>query len=260
VIGWSFHFAELIFLERDWERDQLILADSLDNLMLYEQYINLLLFAEGTRFTPAKYEAGVRFAEERNLQVLKHHLIPRTRGFRFTVRHMRKFIGAVYNIQIEFAENSDATVSGVLEGEPLHGHLFVERIPIESIPTDSEQAIDDFLFALYKRKDELSEHFRTKGTFPSVEKVTPKARLAPLINLVSWTLVSIVAQLFFVYLLFKWQLYSCLITGTVIGLIGGTVMLIMMLRSTRTQKGSSYGISKSSKSSAHSSQSELCSN
>lgn len=257
VIGWSFYFAELIFLARDWDRDQYILAKSLDNLMVYEQFINLLLFAEGTRFTKAKYEAGVRFAEERNLHVLKHHLIPRTRGFRYTVRHMRKFIGAVYNIQIEFPENSEADVSSVLDGKPVHGHMFVERIPIEQVPTESEQAIDQFLFDLYKRKDELSEQFHANGTFPSIAKVTPKPRLAPLLNLVAWTSFSIAFQIFFVYLLLKWQFYSCLITGTVICLIGGTVMLFLMLRSSKTQKGSSYGMNSQSKSSsAHESQTD----
>lgn len=37
------------------------------------------MFPEGTRFTEKKHEASVKFAEERNMPILKHHLIPRTK-------------------------------------------------------------------------------------------------------------------------------------------------------------------------------------
>lgn len=221
--------------------------------MLYKQYINLLLFAEGTRFTKAKYEAGVQFAHERNLQVLKHHLIPRTRGFRFTVRHMRKFVGAVYNIQIEFEDKSPSDMSALLEGRPMHGHMFVERIPIDSIPMGSEQEIDDFLFNLYKRKDELSEYYRENKTFSSVAQFTPKPRWAPLVNLVGWTSLTVFTQLLFIYTLYHWQMYSFLLTIICLCLIAAGGMLYFILESGNTQKGSSYGMSKSKKTASNTS-------
>ena len=36
---------------------------------------------EGTRFTKEKYEASVEIAKEKGLPILKHHLLPRTKGF-----------------------------------------------------------------------------------------------------------------------------------------------------------------------------------
>ena len=39
------------------------------------------MFCEGTRFTKAKHEAGMKIAREKGLPELKYHLLPRTKGF-----------------------------------------------------------------------------------------------------------------------------------------------------------------------------------
>ena len=41
----------------------------------------LLLFCEGTRFTADKHKTSMAVAKEKGLPLLKHHLLPRTRGF-----------------------------------------------------------------------------------------------------------------------------------------------------------------------------------
>ena len=41
----------------------------------------ILMFCEGTRFTKSKHEASMVVAREKNLIELKHHLLPRTKGF-----------------------------------------------------------------------------------------------------------------------------------------------------------------------------------
>ncbi len=39
------------------------------------------MFCEGTRFTEQKHEESMRIAKEKGLPILKHHLLPRTKGF-----------------------------------------------------------------------------------------------------------------------------------------------------------------------------------
>ena len=39
------------------------------------------MFCEGTRFTQAKHEASMKIAKEKGFPELKHHLLPRTKGF-----------------------------------------------------------------------------------------------------------------------------------------------------------------------------------
>ena len=43
--------------------------------------LQLLLFPEGTRFTEEKRKKSNEYAEKKGLQPLKHHLLPRTKGF-----------------------------------------------------------------------------------------------------------------------------------------------------------------------------------
>lgn len=64
--------------------------------------------AEGTRFSQAKHEASVKFAEERNLVPLKHHLIPRPKGFVTCVPLLQKHkCPSILNMQLSIDKKSD---------------------------------------------------------------------------------------------------------------------------------------------------------
>lgn len=65
-------------------------------------FFQILLMAEGTRFTPEKYEASVKFAREKGFSELKHHLSPRTKGFITSIPHIRNKLGAIYDVQLAF--------------------------------------------------------------------------------------------------------------------------------------------------------------
>ena len=47
--------------------------------------LKIIILCEGTRFTPEKHAESVRVAEEKGLQPLKHHLLPRSKGFNLLV-------------------------------------------------------------------------------------------------------------------------------------------------------------------------------
>ncbi len=44
------------------------------------------MFCEGTRFTEEKHKRAVEIAKEKGYPVLKHHLLPRTKGFSLLAR------------------------------------------------------------------------------------------------------------------------------------------------------------------------------
>lgn len=64
----------------------------------------LLLYAEGTRFTKEKHEASLAFAREKGLPQLKQHLTPRTKGFTSSIPHLREKVPAIYDVQLAFKE------------------------------------------------------------------------------------------------------------------------------------------------------------
>ena len=43
--------------------------------------LKILNFCEGTRFTDEKHAASMEIAKSKGLPLLKHHLLPRTKGF-----------------------------------------------------------------------------------------------------------------------------------------------------------------------------------
>ena len=88
TVGWAWGMSDFIFLDRNWEKDKQILTNGMDALASYPSSIWLLLFAEGTRISPEKLELSQKFAKERNLHVLKHHLTPRSKGFVHIIKHM----------------------------------------------------------------------------------------------------------------------------------------------------------------------------
>ncbi|KAF4517274.1 hypothetical protein B566_EDAN008608 [Ephemera danica] len=115
TMGFAWKFGESVFLERNWDKDKAIIGKQLTEL--------LLLFAEGTRFSEHKHEASMKFAKERGLPILKHHLsdIPR------------------------------ASMNTLLIGKPIVGHMFIQRIPLEQVPEgDTECA--NWLIELYQKK------------------------------------------------------------------------------------------------------------
>ena len=66
------------------------MGEGLDQLFNYQDKILLLFFPEGTRFTEKKYETSMKYASDKGLQTYKYHLLPRIKGFAYTIRHMKK--------------------------------------------------------------------------------------------------------------------------------------------------------------------------
>ena len=51
IVGWSWNMSDVVFLERNWEKDKLNLSSKLNSLMDYPSPVWILLFPEGTRYT-----------------------------------------------------------------------------------------------------------------------------------------------------------------------------------------------------------------
>ena len=88
TIGWSWALSDVIFLDRNWEKDESKITKGVDTLGSYPLSVWLLLYAEGTMVSPEKLEASQKFAEQRNLPILKHHLTPRSKGFVQIMKHL----------------------------------------------------------------------------------------------------------------------------------------------------------------------------
>lgn len=123
TIGWSWKFAEFVFLERSFDKDKEIINKQLNEIFDYPSPVWLLLNAEGTRFTDAKHAASVKFAQERGMAILKHHLIPRTKGFTASLPVLKKKCAAIMDVQLAFdkSDKDKPTIINLLRGKQITG-------------------------------------------------------------------------------------------------------------------------------------------
>lgn len=252
TIGWSWRFAEFVFLERSFDKDKEIIKKQLHEIFDYPDPVWLLLNAEGTRFTKTKHEASVKFAQERGMTVLKHHLIPRSKGFTASLEVLKKKCPAIMDVQIAFREDDQVkpTIVSLLSGRSMTGYIYLRRISMSEIPDDEEKAAK-WLQDLYVRKDKLQTSFHETGNFftntdfEPIEPIVFPARRSSLFNWVAW---MIFAMLPILYLLF-----SMIMSGNVIYISSGVFVLVSFhllytyaIGMSKISKGSNYGASGSS--------------
>ncbi|XP_062319005.1 1-acyl-sn-glycerol-3-phosphate acyltransferase delta [Osmerus eperlanus] len=184
LIGWMWYFQEIVFCKRKWEEDRRTVAQSLQNLRDYPEKFWFLLHCEGTRFTPEKHRASMQVAQSKGLPSLKHHLLPRTRGFWVTVQNLRGTVAAVYDSTLNFRNNENPTLLGLLNGKKYHADLYVRRIPLELVPED-EAECSAWLHKLYQEKDQFQELYAQTGRFPGPTLSLPR-RAWSLLNWLVW--------------------------------------------------------------------------
>ncbi|CAH0558061.1 unnamed protein product [Brassicogethes aeneus] len=248
VLGWCWKFGEFVFLERNFEKDKENIHQQIGELADYPEPVWLLLFPEGTRFTPEKQKASVEFAAKSGKKALKYHLIPRTKGFIASLPRMQGKIHALYDVEVAYKEEeTKPTITNMLMGKSLKAHMYYHRIPMEEVPK-TEEGQDQFLRDLFDKKDRMRESFAQTGDFfatSGVERVepftVPRSTLT-LINLVFWATVVLVP---IAYCLLKWLVTGQFLAfGIVVGLIGALyVMMTKVIGMSKTEKGSSYGSS-----------------
>ncbi|CAG9560587.1 unnamed protein product [Danaus chrysippus] len=249
-IGWIWKFSEFVFLERSFEKDKEIIKEQISEICDYPDPVWLLLTPEGTRFTKTKHEASLKFAKEKNLPLLKHHLTPRTRGFTTSLQYFRGKIPAIYNIQLAFEKDSKVppTLTTMLYGKPVHAHLYIERIPVDSIPEDEAEAAK-WLHDIFVIKDKMQDSFLNTGDFflesgvERVESFQRPNRIYSLLNTLGWAVVTLTPMLYYLLgLLFSGKLLYFSIGGAI--LLAFYILLQKSIGMSKISQGSSYGTEK----------------
>jgi len=169
IVGTSWFFTESIFLRRVWETDKAILVNDIQRLLgdyPKNYYFSFLMACEGTRFTELKRLASMQVAHEKGLPELKHHILPRTRGFTMIMQGAKGKIAGVYNFQLGFTkESAKPTLRTLIRGQSCKAELYVKRTPIDNIPYDDDEKCGAWLHKKFQEKDEIYDYFIKNGTF-----------------------------------------------------------------------------------------------
>ncbi|MBM4355613.1 MAG: lysophospholipid acyltransferase family protein, partial [Deltaproteobacteria bacterium] len=99
-IGWGMLFLDCLFIKRDWTEDRDKIARVFRSIVKGRAPVWIVSFLEGTRIRPAKLLASQEFARTKLLPVMRHVLVPRTKGFVATLEGLKGHVHAVYDFTI----------------------------------------------------------------------------------------------------------------------------------------------------------------
>ncbi|KAK3774603.1 hypothetical protein RRG08_035032 [Elysia crispata] len=242
LIGWAWYFTETIFLKRQWEHDKNSIRRDLQRSCDYPKgyYVTLLLFPEGTRFTEKKHQASLEVCRAKGYPELKHVLLPRPKGFAVTVHGLKGHFQSIFNCTVGFENNGLApTLMNIVNGKPLVGHFHMERIPLEDVPSETEEESAVYLRELFKKKDDLFDDFLRTGKFSGPSHHIPR-RVNDLLMFLFWAVLLWVPLFYYIISLFvAGSLTQQLIVVAVVAVASYIVKL--MIGVTEIDRNSEYG-------------------
>jgi len=171
VVGTALKAMGFVFLSRNWESDKRVMNQGFASLKNAGTTFWFFMHPEGGRITKEKTRVGHIFAESRNLPKLDHVLLPRVKGFTTTVSAIDDSIGAIYDLTIAYAKPPPSLLSLAMGPwfktgtAPSPIDICVRRFPISNLPK-SEEEIKNWLYQLYKEKDETLGYWKKHNKFP----------------------------------------------------------------------------------------------
>lgn len=197
IFGWAFHILEFIPVRRKWEIDEPIMRQMLSTLKDPQHPLWLAIFPEGTDFTEQKCNRSQKYAAEHGLPILKHVLLPKTKGFFACVEELRNSLDAVYDVTIGYKPRCPLILDNVFGLNPSEVHIHIRRLSLNDIPK-SEDKVGTWLIDAFCLKDKLLSEFYSTGHFPNEVKEKELCIIKCLLNCIAvLTITSICTYLTF---------------------------------------------------------------
>lgn len=208
LYGWYFYRHGSVYVRRRGQFQSHIAANQLNYLSNLDVPVWMVIFPEGTRYTPNKrsvIEKSRNFAIQHGLQPFEHVLTPRIKGVKLALDYLRqKKLNAVYDVTIAYDQSKlrnkriEAPDMFSYVCCPPRTKLFVhlKRIAIENVPVvEIEQ--EKWLHDRFAEKENLLKHFYADdGSFGEISgKVYAANGLSLAYNLPSTILLTSVTFL-----------------------------------------------------------------
>ncbi|KAG8231958.1 hypothetical protein J437_LFUL008878, partial [Ladona fulva] len=158
-----------LYIHRSWERDKHSLGKILDYFRDLRHPCQILIFPEGTDFSPANKKRSDEYAAERHLERYDHVLHPKTTGFVFLAQRMRQNgqLDAVYDITVAYPKSLPQSEADMARGIfPEEVYFRVKRHALSSLP-ESDIELRHWLTELWRDKEEALRQFYAEYTSDS---------------------------------------------------------------------------------------------
>ncbi|XP_060577352.1 1-acyl-sn-glycerol-3-phosphate acyltransferase delta-like isoform X2 [Ruditapes philippinarum] len=242
VLGWTWYFTESIFLKRSWDEDKKILEKSITELITYPDPFWLLLFPEGTRWTPKKHAICQKIAKEKGYPEYKHMLLPRTKGFTLSMQLMKGKIPTVLDCTVGFpASEPEPTLWDAISGKKIRCAIIARTYKIDDIPCENEEECGNWLRQIYKQKDDDLEYYKQTEKFNGLPVIDVPKRYYDLCWYIFWLCLTCIPLCYYVvYLVFT---ASIVHKVTVIVIVTAMILVMKwMISFSEVKHGTSYGL------------------
>lgn len=152
---------------RNWEKDQKSIDKTFQNLKNRKIPFWMIFHPEGTRKSEEKLKKSHEWAKKKDLPMLNHVLLPKTKGFLATIKGLNSHVNAIYDLTIVYNNGEsipDLATSTLRYGSRVNIH--VRRYPIKTLPTD-DQEIKQWCTDRWIEKDQLISQFLKDKNFPN---------------------------------------------------------------------------------------------
>ncbi|QLQ80402.1 hypothetical protein HG537_0D04030 [Torulaspora globosa] len=136
----------------------------------------LLLFPEGTNLSATTRRKSASFAEKVGRQPFNHVLLPHSTGLRSSLKLLRASVEVVYDVTIgysgvgrnDYGEMIYRLPNIFVRGQtPKLVDMHIRAFKLSEIPVDDEEEFSQWLYEVWKEKDNLMENYYRDGTFTS---------------------------------------------------------------------------------------------
>jgi 1-acyl-sn-glycerol-3-phosphate acyltransferase len=146
--GWGMLFIDCIFVKRNWNRDRAGIEALFSKFMAEQIPIFLVSFLDGTRLKPKKLKRAQEFARERGLYVPQH-----------------SHLDAVYDLTLAYERKPVPSLVDCFAVRVQIIDIHVQRIPMDELPIGDEAALEAWVQASYRAKDERLAAHAQHGVF-----------------------------------------------------------------------------------------------
>ncbi|KAJ4366867.1 hypothetical protein N0V83_007395 [Neocucurbitaria cava] len=186
ILGTGMMLYGFIFLSRKWSTDKKRFQYRLKKLstshsgpLSGSQGLDpmwLLIFPEGTNLSNNGRAASKKWADKKDMQDLRHALLPRSTGLSFCLQELKGTIDYMYDCTLayegvpvgQYGQDLFTIRTTYLQGRPPKSvNMHWRRFRIVDIPLHDEKLFSDWVLARWREKDDLLQYFVENQRFPA---------------------------------------------------------------------------------------------
>ncbi|XP_019871786.1 lysocardiolipin acyltransferase 1 [Aethina tumida] len=198
--GWVMQLACFVYIRRNWRDDLKTFTKYLTYISDLGYKFSLILFPEGTDFTPTTKGNSDRFAEKNGLVKYDYVLHPRTTGFTYIASQLLKTrsLDAVYDVTIIYPDSVPQNEKMLFNGVfPKQVYVHFVRYSSSVLPND-EADLKEFLEKRWSDKERTIKEFKMTGQFLHGQILRNNNKWELYFALVFWTLLPYLALTLFI--------------------------------------------------------------